>query len=162
MLLDEKSRLEADALVVATVRDGTFTWAWADEQLERLPGQGPVKAVRQFGIDKLIPALVRHSMPAATARELGLVQAAMPILNKWNLVTSKLNDDTTGIVLIEAPELHLPPLSPEVEQAVLDTSLPAHLDRDRALKAYRNMRKTTRDTQLSVQHDAQPDRKSVV
>ena len=157
VLLDEKSRLEADALVVATVRDGTFTWAWADEQLKRLPGQGPVKAVRQFGIDKLIPALVRHSMPAATARELGLVQAAMPILNKWNLVTAKLNDDTTGIVLIDAPELHLPPLSPEVEQAVLDTSLPAHLDRDRALKAYRNMRKTTRETQLNVQRDAQPE-----
>ena len=97
-------------------------------------------------------------MPAATARELGLVQAAMPILNKWNLVTANLNDDTTGIVLIDAPELDLPPLSPEVEQAVLDTSLPAHLDRDRAIKAYRNMRKKPRDTRLNVKRDAQPER----
>jgi len=153
VLLDEKSRTEANALVLATVRDGIFTWAWADEQLAQLPGQEQMKAVRQFGIDKLIPALVRHSMSAATARELGLVQAAMPIVNKWNLATCKLNDNTTGIVLIDAPELRLPPLSPEVEQAVLDTSLPAHLDRARAVKAYRDIRGMTHTAPHDVQHE---------
>lgn len=141
VLIDAQSHLEAEALILATVRDGVFTWAWADPQLELLPGQGPVKAVRQFGIDKLIPALVRHSMTADTARELGLVQAAMPILNKWNVVTAQLNDTTTGIVLIDAPELHLPPLRPEVEQAVLKTPVPAHIDRARATRAYKAIRK---------------------
>src|SRR5699024_5285715 len=90
-------------------------------------------AVQKFGIDKLIPAFVRRSMPAETARELGLVQAAMPIVNKWTVVTAKLNESTTGIVLIDAPELQLPPLRPEVKQAVLDTAVPALIARARAV-----------------------------
>ncbi|HLR48256.1 MAG TPA: hypothetical protein VK089_04195, partial [Corynebacterium sp.] len=87
---------------------------------------------------------VRRSMPAETARELGLVQAAMPIVNKWTVVTAKLNESTTGIVLIDAPELQLPPLRPEVKQAVLDTAVPAHIDHTRAVEAYLAMRNLPR------------------
>ena len=144
VLLDEKSGAEADALILATVRDNTFTWAWADPQLASLPAQSAMIAVQKFGIDKLIPAFVRRSMPAETARELGLVQAAMPIVNKWTVVTAKLNESTTGIVLIDAPELQLPPLRPEVKQAVLDTAVPAHIDHTRAVEAYLAMRNLPR------------------
>lgn len=140
VLLDEKSGLEAAAVILATVYDGVFTWAWADSELTRLPSQGPVNVVRQFGIDKLVPSLVRRRMPAAMARELGLAQVAMPILNKWNVVTAKLNENTTAIVLIDSPKLRLPALAPHVEKAVLDNQPPAHINRDRAIQAYHAMR----------------------
>lgn len=140
VLLDEKSGAEAAAVILATVYDGVFTWAWADSELAQLPSQGPVNAVRQFGIDKLVPSLVRRRMPAAMARELGLAQVAMPILNKWNVVTAKLNENTTAIVLIDSPKLRLPALTPQVEKAVLDNQPPAHINRDRAIQVYQAMR----------------------
>ncbi|MDN6131716.1 MAG: hypothetical protein L0I87_06850 [Corynebacterium casei] len=87
-----------------------------------------------------MPALVRQSRPAVTARELALPQAAMPILNMWKVVTVHLNEDTTGIALIDAPELQLPALSPAVESAVLQYGPPAHINSNRAFEAYQAMR----------------------
>jgi hypothetical protein len=140
VLVDRDANLEANAVIIATVNEGVFTWAWADSQLAKLRFQEPVKRLRQFGIDKLVPALVRQSLPADTARELALPQAAMPILNMWKVVTVRLNEDTTGIALIDAPELQLPALSPAVESAVLQYGPPAHINSNRAFEAYQAMR----------------------
>lgn len=144
VLVDEESKLEASAVIIATVTDGMFTWAWADSQLAQLRWQAPVQRLRKFGIDKLVPALVRQSIPADTARELALPQAAMPIMNMWKVVTVRLNPHTTGIVLIDAPELQLPPLSPEVEASVLENSPPIHINSNRAFEAYEAMRGSQR------------------
>ncbi|MEY8578725.1 DUF6882 domain-containing protein [Corynebacteriaceae bacterium 6-324] len=140
VLVDRDDNIEANAVIIATVNEGVFTWAWADSQLARLRFQEPVKRLRQFGIDKLVPALVRQSLPADTARELALPQAAMPILNMWKVVTVRLNEDTTGIALIDAPELQLPALSPAVESTVLQYGPPAHINSNRAFEAYQAMR----------------------
>lgn len=140
VLVDESAKLEADAVIIATLTNGVFTWAWADEQLAALPSQAPLLKLRNFGIDKFVPALVRKSMPADTARELTLPQVAMPILNMWKVVTVKLNDSTTGIALIDAPELALPRLTPEVETSVLSIRPPEHIDVNRAFEAYSAMR----------------------
>lgn len=140
VLVDRDANIEANAVIIATVSEGVFTWAWADSQLAKLRFQEPVKRLRQFGIDKLVPALVRQSLPADTARELALPQAAMPILNTWKVVTVHLNEDTTGIALIDAPELQLPALSPAVESAVLQYGPPAHINSNRAFEAYQAMR----------------------
>ena len=144
VLIDKDANIEASAVIIATVNDGVFTWAWADPQLAQLRSQGPANRLRQFGIDKLVPALVRQSLPADTARELALPQAAMPILNMWKVVTVHLNEDTTGIALIDAPELQLPALSPAVESAVLQYGPPAHINSNRAFEAYQAMRGTHR------------------
>lgn len=140
VLIDKDANIEANAVIIATVNEGVFTWAWADSQLAQLRFQEPVKRLRQFGIDKLVPALVRQSLPADTARELALPQAAMPILNMWKVVTVHLNEDTTGIVLIDAPELQLPALSPAVESAVLQYGPPTHINSNRAFEAYQAIR----------------------
>ncbi len=140
VLVDRDDSIEANAVIIATVNEGVFTWAWADSQLAKLHFQEPVIRLRQFGIDKLVPALVRQSLPADTARELALPQAAMPILNMWKVVTVHLNEDTTGIALIDAPELQLPALSPAVESAVLQYGPPAHINSTRAFEAYQAMR----------------------
>ena len=140
VLVDRDDNIEANAVIIATVNEGVFTWAWADSQLAKLRFQEPVIRLRQFGIDKLVPALVRQSLPADTARELALPQAAMPILNMWKVVTVRLNEDTTGIALIDAPELQLPALSPAVESAVLQYGPPAHINSNRAFEAYQAMR----------------------
>lgn len=140
VLVDRDANIEANAVIIATVNEGVFTWAWADSQLAKLRFQEPVKRLRQFGIDKLVPALVRQSLPADTARELALPQAAMPILSMWKVVTVHLNEDTTGIALIDAPELQLPALSPAVESAVLQYGPPAHINSNRAFEAYQAMR----------------------
>lgn len=144
VLIDKGANIEANAVIIATVNDGVFTWAWADRQLGQLRSQAPANRLRQFGIDKLVPALVRQSLPADTARELALPQAAMPILNMWKVVTVHLNEDTTGIALIDAPELKLPPLSPAVESAVLQYGPPAHINSNRAFEAYQAMRGSQR------------------
>ncbi|MGO2165432.1 DUF6882 domain-containing protein [Corynebacterium casei] len=140
VLIDKGAHIEANAVIIATVNEGVFTWAWADSQLAKLRWQTPANRLRQFGIDKLVPALVRQSLPADTARELALPQAAMPILNMWKVVTVHLNEDTTGIALIDAPELQLPALSPAVESAVLQYGPPAHINSNRAFEAYQAMR----------------------
>ena len=144
VLIDKGAHIEANAVIIATVNEGVFTWAWADSQLAKLRCQTPANRLRQFGIDKLVPALVRQSLPADTARELALPQAAMPILNMWKVVTVHLNEETTGIALIDAPELQLPALSPAVESAVLQYGPPAHINSNRAFEAYQAMRGTHR------------------
>ncbi|GAB2505009.1 hypothetical protein CATRI_03845 [Corynebacterium atrinae] len=128
--------IPARAVVVATVTDDVWTWGWAD------PNLPPTSAanLRRFGIDNGIPELFRAQMPAPEAHRLGLVDAIKPILGWWTHSIVRLTDHTVGIVLIDAPELHLPAPSDAAVAATLQAPLPEGIDAARAEAAYRQRR----------------------
>ncbi|APT92944.1 hypothetical protein CPHO_08645 [Corynebacterium phocae] len=131
---------EARAHILATVSGGVFTWAWANPKLVQHPMARLAGNVRRFGFDHGIPALLRGHTSESTAKEQRLVQAAMRIVNVWTLETVKLDGETTGLVLVDAPQLQLPPLHPEVRAAVLRVPVAPGVDRNRALAAYEQLR----------------------
>lgn len=137
-LLD--GRLEATALVIATVTDRTWTWAWADPNLPPTPAAN----LRRFGVDNGIIDLVRPRLPRERARRLGLVDAAKPVLGMWAHTFAPLDPETTGVVLLDAPELRLPgpgaPTTRAAVEATLQAPLDPALDRDRARAAYAQRR----------------------
>lgn len=128
--------IPAQAIVVATVTDDVWTWGWAD------PNLPPTSAanLRRFGLDNGIPELFRPQMPAMEAHRLGLVDAVKPILGWWTHSIVRLTEHTVGIVLIDAPEVHLPAPSDAAIAATLQTPLPEGLDAVRAEAAYRQRR----------------------
>lgn len=131
---------EARAHMIATVTGGTWTWAWADAHLRGKAIAQASLGLARCGADNGLIDLVRPTMPAAWAREHSLGMMAMPILGVWTLVTVRLNELTTGVMLIEARELDLPVPTPEAVQAVLSTPLPEGVPRERALRAYAHNR----------------------
>lgn len=140
-LLD--SRLEVTALIIATVTGDTWTWAWADPHLP----PSPAANLRRFGVDNGIIDLVRPRLPRERAQRLGLVDAAKPILGMWTHAFTALNAETTGVVLLDAPGLHLPgPEAPTTRAAVsatLQAPLDPALDAGRARAAYARRRGIT-------------------
>ena len=126
----------ANAHVIATVTDDVWTWAWADPGLKDAGAQRAAFNLRRFGADNGIGAFLRPQMPADVARELRLAQAAMPVLQVWTLQAVTLSASTLGLVLLDAPELALPPLSDAARAATLRVSLPAGIDGNRARAAY--------------------------
>ncbi|MDO5671004.1 MAG: hypothetical protein Q4G50_13520 [Corynebacterium sp.] len=124
------------AVVVATITEATWTWAWADSHLPESPAQ----TLRRFGIDHGILDLVRPRIPAHP----DLVHVAKPILNMWTHALVSLNEKTQGVVLLAAPELALPgPQAPTTQQAVavtLDVEVPGGVDKQRARAAYAQRR----------------------
>lgn len=137
-LLNEQ--VEAAALIVATVAGDTWTWGWADPNLP----PGPAANLRRFGVDNGIIDLVRPRLPLERARRLGLVDAVKPVLGIWTHTLVPLNGETTGLVLLDAPALHLPgpdaPTTPAAVQASLQAPLDPGLDPQRARAAYSRLR----------------------
>ncbi len=130
---------EAVAPVLATITDDTWTWAWADEELAP-PARRAAANVRRFGADHGIADFLRPHLPAARAFALGLAQAAMPILQLWTLVPVALSPTTTGLFLLDAPQLRLPDATVATHSAILAVPLPDGLDAVRAQAAYRAAR----------------------
>ncbi|MDY3126809.1 MAG: hypothetical protein SOW59_01570 [Corynebacterium sp.] len=143
--LGDSASTEIPALIVATVREGIFTWAWADPFLNRLPFQKEVLRLRQFGLTHGIFPLVRPCVKADIAKQLRLLVAAMPVVRKWVQVTTRLDENTLGLALLSTDFLPLPPLSGEVERAVIAATPPPFVDVHRAQNAYRNLRCTKAD-----------------
>lgn len=133
-------QVEAAALIVATVTADTWTWAWADTNLP----PGPAVNLRRFGIDNGIIDLVRPRLPLERARQLGLADAVKPVLGIWTHIFVPLNEETTGVVLLDAPALRLPgpaaPTTPAAVQASLQAPLAADLDPQRARASYARLR----------------------
>lgn len=140
-LLDDT--VQARAVVLATVTGDTWTWGWADPLLP----PSPVAELRRFGVDHGIVDLVRPHLPGAEARALGLVDVAKPVLGMWTHVAVPLTPDTTGIVLLDAPELRLPgagsPLTPAAVEATLGVAVPEGVVEGRARTAYAAQRGVT-------------------
>ena len=132
-------RVPVGAVVIATVTDDTWTWAWADPHLPDSPAQ----TLRRFGIDHGILDLVRPRIPVHP----DLVHVAKPILDMWTHAVIDLNEQTRGVVLLAAPELALPgPQAPTTRQAVevtLAVVPPAGVDKQRARAAYAQRRGVT-------------------
>lgn len=137
-LLNEQ--IEAVALIIATVTADTWTWAWADPHLP----PGPAENLRRFGVDNGIIDLVRPRLPLDRARQLGLVDAVKPVLGIWTHAFVPLNEETTAVVLLDAPALRLPgpdaPTTPAAVQATLQAPLAADLDPQRARASYARLR----------------------
>jgi hypothetical protein len=136
-------RLEATALPVATVTGDLWTWAWADPNLP----PSPEANLRRFGMDNGIIDFVRPRIPQERAQRLGLVDAVKPILGLWTHAFTALNQETTGVVLLDAPALRLPgPDAPTTRAAVaatLQAPLDPALDQVRARSAYAQRRGIT-------------------
>jgi hypothetical protein len=137
-LLNEQ--VETVALIVATVTGDTWTWAWADSNLPPTPAAN----LRRFGIDNGIIDLVRPRLPLDRARRLGLADAVKPVLGIWTHAFVPLNEETTGLVLLDAPALRLPgpdaPTTPAAVEASLQAPLDPALDPHRARAAYARLR----------------------
>ncbi|MEJ5927551.1 DUF6882 domain-containing protein [Corynebacterium sp. H128] len=131
--------LTATASVVATVTGGTWTWAWADTRLP-LSALGAANNVRAFGFANRIPALCTASLPVERAQAWGLESVVKPILGVWTHSFIPLTADTYAVALISHPAVQLPPPTPEAVRAVLDTTLPARIAKERALAAYAHAR----------------------
>ncbi|QGU04072.1 DUF6882 domain-containing protein [Corynebacterium comes] len=145
-------RVEVTGLVIATVTGDTWTWAWADPNLPPTPAAN----LRRFGVDNGIIDLVRPRLALDRARRLGLVDAAKPVLGMWTHAFAPLNAETTGVVLLDAPVLHLPgpdaPTTRAAVEATLQAPLDPALDPDRARASYAQRRGVTVE-----RPDTQPD-----
>lgn len=138
-LQSRQGSIPVRAVVVATVVGEQWTWAWADPHLP----PSPAANLRRFGLDHGILDLVRPHV----ARQPWLVDVTKPVLGIWTHTLVQLNPETTGVVLIDAPDLHLPgPDSATTQRAVealLAEEVPAGVDKQRAREAYAQRRGIT-------------------
>ncbi|AGF71921.1 DUF6882 domain-containing protein [Corynebacterium halotolerans] len=132
--------LHARAQVIATVTGGTWTWAWADPNLTGSPAVQLIGGLERFGLDHGIPALFRPHLPAEEAHRLGLTDVAKPVTGLWTHAEVPLNPETTGIVLLDAEALRLPPPTAQALTATLHAPADPSLDLRRAVGAYAGYR----------------------
>ncbi|MGP6173763.1 DUF6882 domain-containing protein [Corynebacterium sp. A21] len=138
--------LNVAADIIATVRNDTWTWAWADPTLP----ESRARELQRFGIDNGIPEFFTPRLPMAQVRSLKLWAAAKPVLHRWVHATTA-NQGGYAVLLIDTPELHLPPPSFPAVQATLAAELPADLDLDYARQAYARARGLSlRDGQIDI------------
>ena len=78
-------QLTANAVLIATISDEEFTWAWADPQLKDTAAARLAGNLARFGIDEAVPELVRPHLPLELARGHQLPHLALPILGIWTL-----------------------------------------------------------------------------
>ena len=97
-------------------------------------------SLARFGMNEVVPELVRPHLPLQLARRQQLPHLALPILGIWTLAGTTLSDGRVGLVLLDAPELHLPKPTPTATAATLEVSPPDWLDADRARAAYASFR----------------------
>ena len=133
-------QIAANAVLIATISDEEFTWAWADPVFKDTAAARLARNLARFGIDEAVPELVRPHLPLPLAREHQLPHLALPILGIWTLAGTTLADARVGLVLLDAPQLHLPEPTPAATEATLAVAPPAWIDADRARAAYGSFR----------------------
>lgn len=139
--------LNATADIIATVSGDTWTWAWADPSLP----ESRARELQRFGIDNGIPEFFTPHLPMARVRSLKLWAAAKPVLHRW-VHTTATRGEGYAVLLIDAPELHLPPPSLPAVQATLAAEVPADLDLKYARQAYARARGLrVRDGHIEIQ-----------
>lgn len=130
----------ANAVLIATISAEEFTWAWADPSLKDSAAARWAGSLARFGMNEVVPELVRPHLPLQLARRQQLPHLALPILGIWTLAGTTLSDGRVGLVLLDAPELHLPKPTPTATAATLEVSPPDWIDADRARAAYASFR----------------------
>lgn len=133
-------QIAASAVLIATISAEEFTWAWADPELKNTAAARLAGNLARFGVDEVVPELVRPHLPLQLARGRQLPHLALPILGIWTLAGTTLADDRVGLVLLDAPQLHLPEPTPAATEATLEVTPPAWIDADRARAAYGSFR----------------------
>ena len=78
-------QMTANAVLIATISDEEFTWAWADPKLKDTAAARLAGNLARFGIDEAVPELVRPHLPLPLARGHQLPHLALPILGsgRW-------------------------------------------------------------------------------
>jgi len=130
--------LTVHAMVLATVRDDTWTWAWASNLPPHLQ-QASLK-LRETGAHLGIPAFLYPQLPVSLAESWGVLTAVKPPLQRWIHTAVPLGDGTTAVLLFDHPELRLPTATTDALHATLQTPLPAELDARQAVRSYARLR----------------------
>ena len=133
-------QIAASAVLIATISAEEFTWAWADPELKNTAAARLAGNLARFGVDEVVPELVRPHLPLQLARGRQLPHLALPILGIWTLAGTTFADGRVGLVLLDAPQLHLPEPTPAATEATLEVTPPAWIDADRARAAYGSFR----------------------
>lgn len=152
-------QVTAAATVIATMTEHTWRWAWADENLRHTRSAQGAQSLHRFGMDQGIPEFFTAELPLHRARELKLHVAAKPVVHRWIHATAPLDRDRWAVVLLDAPQLHLPTPTQPVVAATLNATPPAGLDIRRAVSAYaefRGLRVAHTDTEVVVYVEGQP------
>lgn len=152
-------QVTAAATVIATMTEHTWRWAWADQQLRHAQASQGAQSLHRFGMDQGIPELFTAELPLHRARELKLHVAAKPVVHRWIHATAPLAQGRWAVLLLDAPQLHLPAPSHSAVSATLNTTPPAGLDIRRAVSAYaefRGLRVAHTDTEVVVYVEGQP------
>lgn len=130
------AEVEANAFIIATLTEDTWTWAWADSHL---PPSAAIN-LRRFGLDHGIPQLFQPRLSRDEALRLNLEDVAKAILGVWTHTFIPLNKSTFAVVLLDAPSLRLPSPTDAATTATLQAPLAPELDQARAEQAYRQRR----------------------
>ena len=133
-------QIAASAVLIATISAEEFTWAWADPELKNTAAARLAGNLARFGVDEVVPELVRPHLPLQLARGRQLPHLALPILGIWTLAGTTLADGRVGLVLLDAPQLQLPEPTPAATEATLAITPPAWIDAARARAAYGSFR----------------------
>ena len=133
-------QIAASAVLIATISAEEFTWAWADPELKNTAAARLAGNLARFGVEEVVPEVVRPHLPVQLARGRQLPHLALPILGIWTLAGTTLADGRVGLVLLDAPQLHLPEPTPAATEATLEVTPPAWIDADRARAAYGSFR----------------------
>lgn len=132
----ELGALSAQAQVIATITGDTWTWAWADPGLTGSPAIQLIGGLERFGVDHGIPALLRPRLPLRQAQQLGLTDVAKPVTGLWAHAEVPLAPETTGVVLLGADVLRLPPPTAQALRATLQAPVDPTLNLRRAVGSY--------------------------
>ncbi|MBM0244821.1 hypothetical protein GWO63_011395 [Corynebacterium macginleyi] len=133
-------KAEATAVLIATMSEDQFLWAWADPTVKDTAAARAAANLYRFGIDHQVPALIRSALPLDYARKRRIPQLALPILGMWTLVGATLADGRVGLVLLDSEALHLPQPTSATTEATLATTAPPEFDEAQARSAYASFR----------------------
>lgn len=132
-------QLVVGAQVLATIERGYWRWAWSDKRITHTPAGQAADAVRNFGAAHLIPLFTTPTVSAGRAERSGLVEAAKAALGRWTHTCVPL-PGATSVVLLEHPQLLLPPATEAAIQATLRAPVDGSLNLHRAVAAYTGFR----------------------
>lgn len=131
--------LVSGAQVLATVEQGQWLWAWADQRISHSPAARASAAVRDFGLTHALPLFTAGALSADLAHRQGLIDAAKAALGRWTHALIPL-PGATAVVLLEHDQLHLPPATEAAIAATLRAPVDPTLNLYRAVGAYANFR----------------------
>ncbi|MDK8504109.1 DUF6882 domain-containing protein [Corynebacterium accolens] len=131
---------EAMAVLIATISEEQFLWAWADPAVKDTAAAQAAANLYRFGIDHQVPALIRPALPLDYARARQVPQLALPILGMWTLVGTTLADGRVGLVLLDSEALHLPQPTSAATEATLAATPPREINEAQARSAYASFR----------------------